>query len=664
MGTIDARAGTSDVVHLGFWVDYDGNSISKYRLTLKTNLALILLAALTVLVTLCASRSWKLWSSAAHYALERSHRKPSSISSIRQQQVILRNSETAGGSLFALLGLAITKRPLRSPGWVSQLSLVFLSLGHWIVFVALGILTSQIVTGRTVRAIRTDHCGDWLPKAMPSLDASLAEQQEAFATLNELALNSTLEADDYVRRCYGSTSYATSECTQLSKRYLSHQIEDTECVFSKEVCSEVNGTAVAFDSGNVSFADLGLNSALSDRLFFRRRSVCSPLPWRPFMYTQDQALLSLQSYGANVIEDPKEIQAFSHVKLDEFRNWTTHFRSTLSETYGLYTELAMNGTRTSPLIRPQTQSMQVSVITVMGEIISYHSPFSDPFFNFQSRIDGVDALGREFIFYRIGPPINSVACQEMVMYCSEYTNFCTQWEGVYFGSHGNIYASLVGDHANDTTVETAFTAVGMALFHSTIYSSISDRGNSALLATRFVANQRQLRLVPGQWKIEIERWFQVALARVQLVMLRYVKTPGLDRTRVENMWDLIPVVKGVCSIVKFNSAEHTTLSTLGVFIIVAFSLLLTILSMWDMALPIIPKRLLTAWNRDQALELLDALNKSDTNHGLDQEGNGIATEDKRPHDLEGNATTNLLSPSESVQSKLSARKPVEGENIN
>ncbi|EFW16423.1 conserved hypothetical protein [Coccidioides posadasii str. Silveira] len=655
MAPLDDNSATSDVVYTGFWIDYDGSAVGKYRLTLKTNQALMLLAALTVLVTLSAGRSWKLWCSAVHYVLQYRQAKPSSrTSSIRQQQVVLRNSETAGGSLFALLGLAMQKR---DPAKREKLVLISLSLLHWGIFVVLGILTSQIATGRTVRSITTNHCGSWLAKAIPPLNASSMEQREASATLNELDLNSTLEADDYVRRCYTSKVDGAVGCNLLFKRFLPHKIENNKCIFSKDVCAEADGIAVSFDSGNISFSDLGLNSALSDQLFVRRRSICSPLPAEPFMYTNEQAIQSL-GLLKSVLDDPEEIRAFSHVKLEKHTNWTTHYRNALSQTYEVYTELAGDASLASPLLQPERPSMQVSVITVMGEAVVFYAPFSDAFFNFDRRIDTIDTRGNNYTYYRIGRAINSVACQEMVMYCSKYTNFCTSWEGVYTVS--NSYHILAGDRSSDTVIETAFAAVNLAMVHSTLFKSISNRGASALLATRFLSNSNQLRLVPGQWKIEVERWFQVALARVQLAVLRFVKTPGLDRTRVDNTWDLLPVLKGVCSIIKFNSADHTTLSSLGVLIVVAFSVLLTTLSMWDVIFTsLVSKRVLTAWNKDHALELLAALNKADAEQTLERNEGSGTLEDKKPHDMEGTATTNLLSPSESLKSGFSIpRKPV------
>lgn len=607
MSSTKEVAPTADIVYTGFWVDYNQKPLGKYCLTLKTSSALMLLAALTVFVILSAGRSWRIWSSIAHCALERRQRKRyTALHTQRQHQVILRNSETAGGGFLALFGLIFKEFRSRRTRTVSlsHWILVALSLFHWAVFISLGILTSQIATGRTVRSIQTNHCGDWSPKPLSSLNASQIEQQEASATANELLLNSTLESEDYVRRCYDSASEGASGCERLVKRQLPHAIEDTECIFSKEICSAINGVAVSLDTGNVPFSDLGLNFRLADRLFFRRRSICSPLPPEPFLYGQEQALKALRAAGGSAIDNPKEIRAFSHVADETSKNRTTFFRESRSETYNLQAELALNGSLTSVLIRPQSPSMQVSIITLLGESMAYHSPFFDPLFNFNQRITSTDSTGNKKIFYRMGARINSVACQETVSYCSTYTDFCTPWGGMF--EVENMYNLLAGDQINATDVQSALAAVQRAVMQSTIYSSISGRGASALQASRFVSGSNQLRLTQGQWRVELEHWFLVALTKMQLAMPRFVKTPGLDMNRVENTLDQAPL-KDICSLVKFNSNEHITLSTLGIALVVAFSVTLTIISFWDTLLtPLIPQRVLTAWNRDHALELLVA----------------------------------------------------------
>ncbi|KAK2744268.1 hypothetical protein FQN57_004353 [Myotisia sp. PD_48] len=599
----------TDVVFVGFWIDHDKSLVGKYQLTLKTRPAFLLLALLTVLVTLSANRSWKVWSFFVHAGFERIRSKYSTVPTYaRQQQVILRNSETAGGGFWALTGLE-TQKQNDNTSWKHQkgsfvrhrLPLLCFTLLHWAAFIALGILTSQIVAGRTVRSLDTKSCGPWAVKNFTDLEnTTLQEAKVQLATYNELALNATLEADDYVRNCYSSHIGGVIDCGRLVKRSLPYATRDTQCVFSDELCSSVGGVAVALDSGKIPFSTLGLNTPMSHMLSVRRRTVCSPIPSEPFIYSREQIE---ELATTHVIDDVDEVIIYSHVLMSPGSNWTMAFRNNTSDGYDLTTAMAMDASLAPVLLKPQGQSMQVSIVTLRGGVIAYREPFSDPMFYFQQRFDTLDPDGANYTFYRMGELINSVACQEMIQYCSEYTGDCTNWEGIW--EEVNI-PKLLGNRQNQTHEVLSIYAVRVASLHSSIFDQIGGRGRGALQATRFLHLNEQLRLFDGQWKIELEGWFKVALARIQLGVFRLIKIPNLDVTNIYNLWDEFPILKPTCSLIKFNSSEHTTLSTIGVMMVLICSVLLTIISYWELLLPkCFPKKVLASWNKDDNLELLE-----------------------------------------------------------
>ncbi|KAI9807046.1 MAG: hypothetical protein M1825_005763 [Sarcosagium campestre] len=601
-------AGSSpEIVYKGFWIDYDGSPVGKYQLTLDSRPALVFVTILTILVTYAANRSWKIWRYVAFAICRRVLRRRTRSSFVRHQQVILRNSETAGGAFLSLAEIAIERKVKEAaPRKISaSLPLLVFALLHWASFVALGILTSEIRTGSTVRSMETEHCGLWIQKQDITGDLSHDATRNALATSTELEKNATLEADDYVRNCYNIQSEGVLDCNRLIKRSINVVSEQDECVFTEDICKAANGTALALDSGNVSFSDLGLNFPLSRSLSFRRRSICSPIPLEPFYYSPEQTL----AYAPGEVVNREEVGMYAHIQSAPNENMTVLYRSNFSSTYELYAVIALDGTLPLAPIRPQRIGMQVTVITLRGGQVTSNKPSWDPFFYFQAMFTVPGDTGSNYTLYIMSRPINSVACQEMVQYCSDETGRCSDWTGVY---EKQSAAELLGPYRIDDQARLVLNAVQHAMQLTTLDQAIGGRGVDALQASRFLSNSFQLRLSDEQWKVELRYWFQVALARSQLGILRLVRTPGLDVDRVRSDFDIADLDSSICSLVKFRSADHTSLSTIGVVLVLVVTLLLTLLSYTDHLAPrVLPSGPLQAWTKDDCRELLKVVEPSD-----------------------------------------------------
>jgi hypothetical protein len=118
-------------------------------------------------------------------------------------------------------------------------------------------------------------------------------------------------------------------------------------------------------------------------------------------------------------------------------------------------------------------------------------------------------------------------------------------------------------------------------------------------------------LAPEQWKLELEYWFTMALARLQLAVFNTIeKAPGVNASQATNSWDENSL-KIRCGSVKLYSPNYTTLSTLGIVVILGFVSLLIVLSLVDVMTSWIPtawaRRLTSDWNRLENLKLLEEL---------------------------------------------------------
>ncbi|KAG9231184.1 hypothetical protein BJ875DRAFT_487262 [Amylocarpus encephaloides] len=586
----------SEVIYIGIWTDYDRGAVLGKVLTLPTRTATILVTTLAILVTIMANRSWKIWRFLLHHLLHHSQGRTIEHSTVKQQQVVLRNSETAGGAIVSLIELTLKcrrdGRPLSAVA--SRLPLILFGLVHWMTFIALGILTSQINVGRIVRSAETTGCGLWLPSdSLSGLENTL--------TSNGLIVNATLAADNYVRNCYNNESSRISECNKFVERVIPQFSEMVQCPFrDKEICSLPDKEAIAFTSGNISFSDLGLNSRFARMLSVRRRTVCSPIALEPFLYDDEANQAALKSLGHDRMDEP-ELHAYAYTLDHQGQNLTGIYRRHEAGDYDLTTRMALNETFALEPLKPQEPSMEVSIITLRGRTILFVEPSSDPLFYAQDRRNGTD-----FEYYLMGRPLNSIACQEMAEICSSITGNCSNWQGLSALWTRNNRIALLGSHINDTEATAIYDAVEHAISYSGIFYAVGGRGNSALQATRNTYQGVQHQISENQWKIELEQWFKTTLAGLQIAPYRMVVMPDLDRNRVYNLRN---GSDPICSMVKFRSPEHASLSLLGIMIILVFSVVITALSYCDSVLNMAHTTrmlgVLTPWKQDDYLHLLD-----------------------------------------------------------
>jgi hypothetical protein len=142
--------------------------------------------------------------------------------------------------------------------------------------------------------------------------------------------------------------------------------------------------------------------------------------------------------------------------------------------------------------------------------------------------------------------------------------------------------------------------------------SVGERtAASALQAGRYLYAGRQMRIEPEQWKRELEYWFAVGLARLQLEVFGTVeKPPGVDPSMAVNLWekDKFKALKALCGGIKFTSPGHTSLSTLGFGLILGMSGALVLLSFADVVVPWLLRRRgyeFQEWEQTDMLKLLE-----------------------------------------------------------
>lgn len=625
MATIPG-SGTS-AVYIGFWLDHDAG----YFLTLANRNAATLLAFLAITVTFASSRSWKLvrFVLYQHLCLVRGN-QGQSMKPARRLQVILRNTAMAPSTLWASIELLWSYRRRISASQSSESLLLFnrevksmsrratllsiISSIHLAGFAAAGILTSRILIGRTVVSRVTPTCGQWTAK---NLNYSALSGSPELLTYISQRLNESMDADNYVRNCYPmGVSRGILDCGKFFTRALPYQLEhDAPCPFGSDLCSDRPNDAFVMDSGPILFRDLGINSKFAQSLSVQRRSTCAVVPDAPFF----------QDFGGPD-GTSRSYRFTSGPPANPLDLW---YRSDItSGTYHLQTlyQYHQDANTSSELIRPDPTGPDSSVILLRSNGVRFLTTYDDPWFSVHTQLkydNSTGALPTSFVRYITDNFLNIIACKEATRFCSMLSNNCSAWTGIVQTDAietEKALLSLVGSRIQTNSsdfqeIVNSFVLVSLSLHHTSLSSSVEDRhATSALQAARYLDGTGvQLRLEPEQWKIELEYWFAMALARLQLEIFNTIeKPPWVDESVASNSWEG-KELKKICGKVKFYSGNHMTLSTVGIVAVLALVGFLTLASMLDVFLGWIPtewgKSLIEEWNEMENLRLLDELDR-------------------------------------------------------
>ena len=198
-----------------------------------------------------------------------------------QQQVVLRNSKTAGSAAWQITQIAWRWRKITNQSKLQSLSLILLAVSNMVLFGVAGVFSAEVteaVGDETL--IQSPNCGFLLPDTNhPDLSS-----YEAVTGANAMLANDTLAASAYSRACYGNT-LSGSQCLQYPKPKISSTNRtNAPCPFKGNICKDGVG-GYELDTGFIdSLETLGINSKASDQLQYRKFTSCSILRTKEYSY--------------------------------------------------------------------------------------------------------------------------------------------------------------------------------------------------------------------------------------------------------------------------------------------------------------------------------------------------------------------------------------------
>ncbi|KAF2126601.1 hypothetical protein P153DRAFT_433721 [Dothidotthia symphoricarpi CBS 119687] len=599
---------SSNVVYTGVWDDYERGPVLSRVLTMEYRTGTYLITLLAILVTFAANRSWKIWRLVLHTALRYQAEHEYLI---RQKRSVLTNAETTGGALLAYYEIAMLRGSWKGlPVRIKLIAacLILFALVHWVGFIALGILTTQVNLGSIVRSLKTDSCGFWF--ARDDLDEKVWYNDPA----GMLTVNASLAAENYVQNCYVKGSTSISDCKIFLSRSINHTTQSVPCPFQdSSMCITPNGDALSMESKDISLSGLGINWKYAKDISFRRRSVCAPIAAERFIYSNESSQALLED-TLEIEDESIGLRAYSFQSfVATGDNYTRMYRTDDAGDFDLtiaYVWKESDYQLHEPL-RPTDQVSETTIVSLRGRAVSFSEPSDDPFFyaheNFSTPIDiDVDGLYYMNNDFKLSRQLNAIACQDTAKACSKITGLCTDWIAPGDMINDDIQKQMLGNNMDDRSLMAYHTVAWPLAISTTLNQVVQNRGASIFRATQNLGYGRLYSISSEQWKIEVEHWFLVGMGLLQMAPHRMVSTPELDTSKVQNAY---PELGDACTMVKFRSPGHVTVSMFGMMFIIVGAFVLTIVSYLDILMGwILPTRvstLLVPWERDSYLQLLD-----------------------------------------------------------
>jgi hypothetical protein len=256
----------SPQIYTGAWINHSQGSVLGSTITLPSRPAGYLIAVLAIFVAYTGSRFWPILCFLIHQIRAGEHEQPAFR---HQQQILLRNSSSALGTAYDFAEIGFAWRKVRRLSLLEITPIALLATVVFFGFQAAGVFVSEVTKASSSEfLINSPNCALWQytePNNI-TVQRSLSGKTKA----------DTLTADTYSRACYGEESQA---CLQYAVQQIPMTVNlNATCPFDDGLCLWNNNSAFQLDTGFTdSNLQLGFNSRLSERIFYRKITTCAPI---------------------------------------------------------------------------------------------------------------------------------------------------------------------------------------------------------------------------------------------------------------------------------------------------------------------------------------------------------------------------------------------------
>jgi len=535
----------SEDVFTGTWINYDRGKFLGPRYTVESQSAAIWLAFLAIVITYTGNRVWVMVCFCIYHF--RHHEQPRQVFE-RQQDILLRTTTTSAGMIWRLGDHVWRWRSTNSIRKSTTTAFLIGAILHFGFFLLAGIWSGWAIGASDNHVIgNSSTCGIWIPKG--------TDRVMRGAWSAEAHLNSSWAADSYAQNCYGQSTSSSSSCQMLSSREIPwHLVHNVSCPFGN-LCLEGTNAAFEMDTGDLDIHYLGIN--VNFPMTFRRKTTCS--------------LLRQDGYYSTIIGNPDAEQyttygvfKYGH-RPDSLGNETHAFNLFAPTEQRGYTLDIYAGSPNKYFIEPLLHEDGFTTLLFMGGSGVFATHIIDDVM-FASHNKSI-FQGPQATYYEPDQKATATACVDKHRVCYP-DDSCSVW----FDQTDS--RKVLGIKKG---IQTEYASRLIANGLPTIHGAIAGRGGEILRASRTVFAKIQAgNLAREQWKIEVSHLFEIGLAGMQLSIFGVPSKPDyLDYSNLQN--SIVPT-KEFCRMVKYRSAQHTSLSLVPLVLILSMCALLIGLS--------------------------------------------------------------------------------------
>ena len=268
-------------VHTGRWTRWAGGPVMGSTITLTPRDGYFLTAFLALFVSFVGGQFWCILRFLIHQL--RANR-PSADDLHRQQQAVLRNSTSPLAVMGLLVNLAWAGRSQSKHPVLRSIGVVVIALVSLAAFAVASLFSSHVTSAENFVLLKGRQCGSWRWQDVEVLSAAgggasnagdIASLTPAWSAYYTESSQASRESLVYAGNCYVDFDNP-SDCQNFITQQLPFRlIRDAKCPFSNGLCAN---SSLEIDSDYLySDTHLGLNTAQSDRIAYRRKMTCSVL---------------------------------------------------------------------------------------------------------------------------------------------------------------------------------------------------------------------------------------------------------------------------------------------------------------------------------------------------------------------------------------------------
>jgi hypothetical protein len=256
------------LVKRGFWINWDRGPIMGRTITTDAAMANVIIALLTVLITVATAQLWNLLTFVFHQL--RATGVPSD-GLFWQQQVLLRTLPTPTGLIADSFKMWWTWRHKSKRPFLRAILPVIFAFLFAIGAVSSGIFSSYAVDTTNIEVlVHSPYCG--------RVNLSRTYEPQTGASTHFANLWPVMKS--YARDCYRDGSqFIPSHCRNTFVRpNISITKDPSECPWAPSMCLSRTDPAISMDSGLVDASNFGFNVKPHHGVKYRKKTVCNVLP--------------------------------------------------------------------------------------------------------------------------------------------------------------------------------------------------------------------------------------------------------------------------------------------------------------------------------------------------------------------------------------------------